>query len=139
MRSTEEVVETLREALVGVGVVLPSLTVDPVTGASDEPFALVDHGRCNTRTAERLASVLRGERPAVGEHVTDVRDGRIGEVMGHVGGRVQLRPVGGGREWDCPPGSVGPAPPEEVLRARVREVNRQRRLPVMAPTRTRAT
>ena len=128
MRSTEEVVETLREALTGVGVALPSLCVDPVTGASEEPFALVDLGRCNVRTAEKLASVLRGERPAVGAYATDVRDGRLGEVMGHVGGRVQLRPVGGGREWECPPEAVGAAPPEEVLRARVRSRNRGVRL-----------
>ncbi|MEV6941922.1 hypothetical protein AB0N07_07935 [Streptomyces sp. NPDC051172] len=129
MRSTEEVVESLREALTGVGVALPSLRVDPVTGASEEPFALVDLGRCNVRTAEKLASVLRGERPAVGAYATDVRDGRLGEVMGHVGGRVQLRPVGGGREWECPPEAVGAAPPEEVLRARVRSRNRGVRLP----------
>ncbi|MDN0194174.1 hypothetical protein [Streptomyces sp. S.PNR 29] len=129
MRSTEEVVQTLRDALVGVGVVLPSLCVDPVTGAGDEPFALVELGRCNVRTAERLASVLRGERPAVGTHVVDVRDGRIGEVMGHVGGKVQLRPVSGGREWDCPPESVGDVPPEALLRARVRRANREGRLP----------
>ncbi|WP_030941233.1 hypothetical protein [Streptomyces sp. NRRL S-646] len=128
MRSTEEVVENLREALTGVGVALPSLCVDPVTGASEEPFALVDLGRCNVRTAEKLASVLRGERPAVGAYATDVRDGRVGEVMGHVGGRVQLRPVGGGREWECPPEAVGAAPPEEVLRARVRSRNREARL-----------
>nr|WP_202426122.1 hypothetical protein [Streptomyces sp. HUCO-GS316] len=119
----------MREALVGVGVVLPSLAVDPVTGASEEPFALVDLGRCNVRTAERLASVLRGEVPAVGSHVVDVRDGRIGEVMGHLGGRVQLRPVAGGREWDSPPESTGPAPPGDVLRARVRKVNGEGRLP----------
>ena len=128
MRSTEEVVENLREALTGVGVALPSLCVDPVTGASEEPFALVDLGRCNVRTAEKLASVLRGQRPAVGAYATDVRDGRVGEVMGHVGGRVQLRPVGGGREWECPPEAVGAAPPEEVLRARVRSRNREARL-----------
>ncbi|MFI7403636.1 hypothetical protein ACIBW9_24700 [Streptomyces sp. NPDC049541] len=129
MRSTEEVVESLREALTGVGVALPSLCVDPVTAASEEPFALVDLGRCNVRTAEKLASVLRGERPAVGAYATDVRDGRLGEVMGHVGGRVQLRPVGGGREWECPPEAVGVAPPEEVLRARVRRANNEGRLP----------
>ena len=128
MRSTEEVVENLRQALTGVGVALPSLCVDPVTGASEEPFALVDLGRCNVRTAEKLASVLRGERPAVGAYATDVRDGRVGEVMGHVGGRVQLRPVGGGREWECPPEAVGAASPEEVLRARVRSRNRKARL-----------
>ncbi|MFI6936753.1 hypothetical protein [Streptomyces sp. NPDC050287] len=129
LRSTEDIVRSVREALVGVGVVLPSLRVDPVTGASDEPFALVELGRCNVRTAERLASVLRGERPAVGAHVVDVRDGRIGEVMGHVGGCVQLRPVAGGREWDCPPESTGPAPQAEVLRERVRRINGESRLP----------
>ncbi|MEV5338411.1 hypothetical protein AB0K93_07980 [Streptomyces sp. NPDC052676] len=59
MRTTEEIVEALRAALRGVGVVLPSLRVDPVTGASDEPFALVDLGRCNVRTAEHLTDVLR--------------------------------------------------------------------------------
>ncbi|WP_399886273.1 hypothetical protein ACGH7X_17470 [Streptomyces sp. BBFR51] len=125
MRSTEEVVESLRQALVGAGVVLPSLCVDPVTGASDEPFALVDLGRCNVRVAERLASVVRGERPAVGTHAVDARDGRVGEVRGHVGGSVQLRPVAGGREWDCPQASVAVARPEEVLKARLRRTNHE--------------
>lgn len=129
MRSTEEVVVCLREALVGAGVVLPSLCVDPVTGASDEPFPLVDLGRCNVRVAEKLASVVRGERPVVGSHVVDARDGRIGEVRGHVGGKVQLRPVGGGREWDCPPEAVAAAPRAEVLRAQVQSVNREGRMP----------
>ncbi|MFE0471984.1 hypothetical protein ACFW2V_10220 [Streptomyces sp. NPDC058947] len=59
MRSTEEIVKSLRDALAGVGVVLPSLRVDPVTAASEEPFALVDLGRCNVRTAEQLTEVLR--------------------------------------------------------------------------------
>ncbi|MFE2565306.1 hypothetical protein [Streptomyces mirabilis] len=58
--STEEVVAQLRAALEGVGIVLPSLRVDPVTGASEEPFAL---GRCNVRTAVRLADVLRACAP----------------------------------------------------------------------------
>ncbi|MFC5217840.1 hypothetical protein [Streptomyces coerulescens] len=52
---------SLREALGGVGVVLPSLCVDPVTGAGKEPYALVQLGRCNVRTAERLVAALRGE------------------------------------------------------------------------------
>ncbi|MFC3573125.1 hypothetical protein ACFOZ0_07500 [Streptomyces yaanensis] len=81
MRSTEEVVESLRVALERVGVVLPSLCVDPVTGASQEPFALVELGRCNVQTAQRLADVLCS------------------------------MPVG------------------EELRARVRQLNRERRLP----------
>ncbi len=67
--------------------------------------------------------------PDLGAYAVDVRDGRIGEVMGREGGYVQLRPVGGGREWDCPPESAAPAPPGEVLRARVRSLNRDARLP----------
>ncbi|WUW87739.1 hypothetical protein OG595_18450 [Streptomyces sp. NBC_01451] len=63
--TTEEIVARLRAALEGVGVVLPSLGVDPVSGASREPFALVALGRCNVRTATRLAAVLEGV--AVGE------------------------------------------------------------------------
>ncbi|WP_369037186.1 hypothetical protein [Streptomyces adonidis] len=58
--STEEIVVRLRAGLKGVGVALPSLGVDPVSGASDEPFALVLLGRCNVRTATRLAAVLEG-------------------------------------------------------------------------------
>ncbi|MER6347625.1 hypothetical protein ACWC10_27375 [Streptomyces sp. NPDC001595] len=59
MRTSQEIVESLRVALESVGVVLPSLRVDPVTAASEEPFALVDLGRCNVRTAEQLTEVLR--------------------------------------------------------------------------------
>jgi hypothetical protein len=62
-------------------------------------------------------------------YAVDARDGRLGEVMGREGGYVQLRPVGGGREWDCPPETLREAPPGEVLRARVRQVNREGRLP----------
>jgi hypothetical protein len=65
--------------------------------------------------------------PEVGSYVLDGRDGRIGQVMGFEGGYVQLRPPGGGQEWDCPPAELGLAGPAELLRARVREVNRRRR------------
>ncbi|QEU93560.1 hypothetical protein CP970_23985 [Streptomyces kanamyceticus] len=63
--------------------------------------------------------------PQAGTYAVDYRDGSVGQVMGCEGGLVQLRPVGGGREWDCPPGSVGEAPTEDVLREKVREANRQ--------------
>ncbi|MFD0315781.1 hypothetical protein [Streptomyces flavalbus] len=115
MRSTDEVVVSLRKALRGVGVVLPGLRVDA---------ALVDLGRCNARVAERLASALRGERPVVGGYVVDERVDRLGEVMGHVGKSVQLRPMGGGREWDCPVEVLRAARQEEVLREQVRLANR---------------
>ncbi|MFG2627995.1 hypothetical protein [Streptomyces sp. NPDC048473] len=67
--------------------------------------------------------------PEPGSFAVDTRDGRVGRVMGCVGPCVQLRAPGGGVEWDCPPESVRPAPLGEVLRAWVREVNREGRLP----------
>ena len=71
---------------------------------------------------------MTGVVPEIGAYAVDVRTGRIGEVMGRLGGRVQLRPVGGGREWDCRPEDVGEAAPAEVLRERVRRLNRDARL-----------
>ncbi|MFD0021021.1 hypothetical protein [Streptomyces sp. NPDC058382] len=63
VREAEEVVTRLREGFAGVGIVLPSLRIDPVSFARDEPAALVDLGRCNLDTALRLTRVLEGERP----------------------------------------------------------------------------
>ncbi|MFH8289304.1 hypothetical protein [Streptomyces sp. NPDC018059] len=63
--------------------------------------------------------------PEAGTYAIDFRDGSVGQVMGCEGGLVQLRPLGGGREWDCPPGSVGDVPPKDVLRAKVQELNRR--------------
>ncbi|MFD9430524.1 hypothetical protein [Streptomyces sp. NPDC060002] len=62
-----------------------------------------------------------------GVYVLDARSGRIGEVMERLEGRVVLRPVGGGREWDCLPEDVEEAAPAEVLRERVRRLNRDAR------------
>ncbi|MCQ9185187.1 hypothetical protein KMT30_40400 [Streptomyces sp. IBSBF 2953] len=59
-RSVQEAVEQLRAALDEVGIILPSLRVDPVSGAHGDPYALVDLGRCNLRVASRLAAALRG-------------------------------------------------------------------------------
>ncbi|MGP4091626.1 hypothetical protein [Streptomyces sp. KR55] len=53
---------------------------------------------------------------------------KIGYVMGHVGGDTQLRPPGGGVEWDADPNLVRPATATEALRARVTELNRAERL-----------
>ncbi|BBC34263.1 hypothetical protein SGFS_055570 [Streptomyces graminofaciens] len=56
---TEEAVEQLKAALRDVGVILPSLGVDPVTAASHMPDPLVQLGRCNVRVAAQLIAVLR--------------------------------------------------------------------------------
>ncbi|MGV9452807.1 hypothetical protein [Streptomyces sp. NPDC003635] len=52
-------------------------------------------------------------KPPVGSYVVDTRSGRIGIVMGHEGPYVQLRPYGGGCEWDAAPDSVRHATPAE--------------------------
>ncbi|MFE0349052.1 hypothetical protein [Streptomyces griseoluteus] len=67
------------------------------------------------------------EGPVLGSYALDVRDGRVGEVMGWVGRRVRLRPLGGGREWDVPQEHLGEAAPADVLRERVRLLNRDAR------------
>lgn len=66
---------------------------------------------------------------ACGRYVVDMRDGRLGRVMGHEGPYVQLRPPGGGREWDCPPAALRDAGTWEELRAQVAALNQVSRFP----------
>lgn len=67
--------------------------------------------------------------PPVGAFAVDTRDGRVGQVMAVDGPFVQLRPPGGGIEWDVPPQAVRAAQAGEELSARVRGLNWQSRLP----------
>ncbi|WP_327299498.1 MULTISPECIES: hypothetical protein [unclassified Streptomyces] len=48
-------------------------------------------------------------------------------VMAHEGPWLQLRPLGGGREWDADPARVRPVGPAELLQARVAEANARSR------------
>lgn len=57
------------------------------------------------RMLVRMASNQQ-TRPGIGELAKDTASGRIGVVMGEVGARVQIRPVGGGIEWDVLPNNV---------------------------------
>ncbi|MGW1914885.1 hypothetical protein ACWCQS_30210 [Streptomyces sp. NPDC002076] len=66
-------------------------------------------------------------KPPVGSHAVDTRTGRIGVVMGHVGPYVQLRPYGGGREWDVDPAAVRPATLAERLSAATAYANARSR------------
>ncbi|CAM5546872.1 hypothetical protein [Streptomyces pilosus] len=66
-------------------------------------------------------------RPPLGAHVVDTGTERIGVVMGHEGPYVQLRPYGGGREWDADPGVLRSATPAERLRAATAYVNARSR------------
>ncbi|MEU2429847.1 hypothetical protein ABZ611_10040 [Streptomyces sp. NPDC007861] len=58
-------------------------------------------------------------RPGIGELAKDSASGRIGVVMGEVGGRVQIRPIGGGTEWDAMPDNVVAPSAREELSARL--------------------
>ncbi|EST38828.1 hypothetical protein N566_05360 [Streptomycetaceae bacterium MP113-05] len=71
---------------------------------------------------------MNSETPTPGSYAVDVRTGILGEVMGHEGPYVQLRPLSGGREWDVPPESLRTAGTLEELSAKVNEFNRTRRL-----------
>jgi hypothetical protein len=60
-KGAEEVVSSLREVLRGLGIVLPSLRVDPAGYCNEPPVHLVDLGRINFETARKLTEVLRGK------------------------------------------------------------------------------
>ncbi|MCX5422237.1 hypothetical protein [Streptomyces sp. NBC_00078] len=58
-------------------------------------------------------------RPGIGELAKDSARNRIGVVMGEVGGRVRIRPIGGGTEWDAMPDNVVALTAREELSARL--------------------
>ncbi|GGZ45533.1 hypothetical protein GCM10010387_45050 [Streptomyces inusitatus] len=63
------------------------------------------------------------DRPEVGSVMRDAASRRVGRVMGLVGGRVQLRPLNGGCEWDAVPGDLSPAIQSDAMSAAVAEAN----------------
>ncbi|MFF7181390.1 hypothetical protein [Streptomyces sp. NPDC008121] len=66
-------------------------------------------------------------KPPIGSYVVDIRTGRVGTVMGHEGPYLQLRPLGGGREWDAEPEGVREATSGERLSAATAHVNARSR------------
>lgn len=65
--------------------------------------------------------------PTVGDTVEDTSSRRVGKVMDFVGPLVQLRPIGGGLEWDADPGKLRPLAPYEALSAGVAVANARSR------------
>ncbi|UXX95796.1 hypothetical protein N7U49_35385 [Streptomyces sp. AD2-2] len=57
---------------------------------------------------------MNGYTPDVGDLAFDEATAKVGEVVAHVGPYFQLRPVGGGREWDAS-GPLRPATQAERL------------------------
>ncbi|MGW2212316.1 hypothetical protein [Streptomyces sp. NPDC001781] len=66
-------------------------------------------------------------RPPLGSYALDTETNRVGVVMGHQGPYVQLRPLGGGREWDVAPGRVRAATPAERISAATAYANARSR------------
>jgi hypothetical protein len=64
--------------------------------------------------------------PEIGDLVYDVATGKVGQAMGHEGLHWQLRPVGGGREWDAE-GPIRPPTDAERLSAGVAVANSRSR------------
>nr|WP_171111533.1 MULTISPECIES: hypothetical protein [Streptomyces] len=54
-------------------------------------------------------------KPKLHETVEDTAARKVGKVMGFEGPYVQLRPIGGGREWDAKPENLKPVPAREAL------------------------
>jgi hypothetical protein len=117
--------DELAEALHRHGITLPSLSPDLAScTATTAPRPLIELGRVNVGTARRMVDVLKGSPEVV---VMDERTGRVGVVMGAEGPYLQLRPLGGGREWDADPARVRLATAEERLNASVDAANARSR------------
>lgn len=70
---------------------------------------------------------MTAHKPSLGDTVEDTSRKRVGKVMGFEGPYVQLRPIGGGREWDADPGNLRPLPLSDALREGVAEANARSR------------
>ncbi|MFD5077846.1 hypothetical protein [Streptomyces sp. NPDC058371] len=66
-------------------------------------------------------------KPPIGAYVVDTRTGRVGIVTGHEGPCVQLRPYGGGKEWDGDPDALRTATVTERLSAATAYANARSR------------
>ncbi|GEC06580.1 hypothetical protein SSP24_42350 [Streptomyces spinoverrucosus] len=66
-------------------------------------------------------------KPLLHETVEETVTRKVGKVMGFEGPYVQLRPVGGGREWDAKPENLKPVTVSEGLSAAVAAANARSR------------
>jgi hypothetical protein len=63
----------------------------------------------------------------IGTYLVDVCTGRVGRLVDEAGPYLLLRPVGGGREWECEPDMVRPATAAERISATTAYVNARSR------------
>ncbi|MFE6283651.1 hypothetical protein [Streptomyces sp. NPDC057877] len=65
--------------------------------------------------------------PRIGDTVQDRAVGKTGKVMGFLRPYVQLRPIGGGVEWDARPEDLTPVPVAQALSEGVSAANARSR------------
>jgi hypothetical protein len=65
--------------------------------------------------------------PPIGSYVVDIRTGRVGRLVGRSGASLRLRPVGGGRVWECEADQARPATAAERISATTAYVNARSR------------
>jgi hypothetical protein len=70
---------------------------------------------------------VKAYRPCLGDLVEDIASRKVGKVMGFTGPYVQLRPVGGGAEWDARPEQLRLVTQAEALGAGVAVANARSR------------
>ncbi|MFG2222154.1 hypothetical protein [Streptomyces sp. NPDC048644] len=70
---------------------------------------------------------MTADRPPLWTFAVDTRTGRVGKVMAYEGPRLCLRPIGGGREWDCPAADARQATVAERLSAATAYLNARSR------------
>lgn len=66
-------------------------------------------------------------RPNRGDTVEDIGTRKVGKVMGFEGSYVQLRPVGGGLEWDARSENLQPVTDADALSSAVAVANARSR------------
>jgi hypothetical protein len=80
------------------------------------------------RAPQASVTAVRSVVPTVGAWVVDTRNDRVAVVTDVLLGRLYLRKLCGGVEWDAMPAHVRPATEQERLSARVAEANLRSRI-----------
>ncbi len=79
------------------------------------------------RAPEGGQVTMAAYKPRPGDTVEDTSTKKIGKVMGFEGPYVQVRPVGGGLEWDAKPENLQPVTGADALSSAVAVANARSR------------
>lgn len=65
--------------------------------------------------------------PRIGAVVKDTKTDHFGVVMATIGGRIQLRPIGGGLSWEAEPDGIEALSSRQELTVRLAALNAESR------------